>query len=81
MKIVSLSPAIDFIFQSLQRINDRIEVWNFAKNHHGHIAVIGSQFCQVSTSGDELEGSQYSLFLLSPCTRVETLFERDNILQ
>ena len=66
IKALSLSPVIDFIFQLLQRIDDRVEIRNFPKDHQCHIAVIGSQFSQVSAGGDEFEGSRSGMAVLTP---------------
>ena len=44
--------TVDLVLKLLERVNNEVEHWGFAKDHHGHVAVVFSQSCKMLGSGD-----------------------------
>ena len=47
--------TIDLVFKLLERVNDEVEHWGFAKDHHGHVAVVFLQSCEMFGARDEFQ--------------------------
>ena len=45
--------TIDLVLKLLERFNNEVESWGFAKDHHGHVAIVFSQSCEILGIGDQ----------------------------
>ena len=47
--------TVDLVLKLLERVNDELEPWGFAKDHHGHVAIVLLQSCEMLGTGDQLQ--------------------------
>ena len=47
--------TVDLVLKLLERVNNEVEHWGFAKDHHGHVAMVFSQSGEMLGTGDQLQ--------------------------